>query len=140
MICEVLKLIQTFVLKKFSFLMVSALFKWFSILLLLLGSAYSYPASGRRLFGNETVHPFYISVTEFNHNQKENIVEISCKMFADDFENILRAQYKTSIDITHPKDIKQLEKLMYDYVQKHLQLKINGKPVSLQFVGYEKEN
>ena len=85
------------------------------------------------------VHPFYVSVTEFNHNQKDKTIEISCKMFAEDLENTLKSQYKTNVDITHPKDAKLVEKYVYEYLQKHFQLKVNGKAVTLQFVGYEKE-
>lgn len=87
-----------------------------------------------------TVHPFFVSVTEFNHNQNDKTIEISCKMFAEDFENTLKNQYKINIDITHPKDAKLVEKHMYEYLQKHLQLKINGKPITFQFIGYEKED
>lgn len=86
------------------------------------------------------MHPLYVSVTEFTHNSKEGIIEISCKMFADDCESMLRQQSKVNVDITHPKDVKQLEKIMNDYIQKCLQLKADGKPVILQWVGYEKEN
>jgi hypothetical protein len=88
----------------------------------------------------ETVHPFFVSVTEINHNAKASQLEISCKLFADDFENTLKKEYKANIDLTHPKDVKQLEKLVSDYIQKHLQFKVNGKQVSLQFIGYEKES
>lgn len=88
----------------------------------------------------KSTHPFYVSVTEFNHNAKEGIIEISCKMFADDCENTLKQQTKTNVDITNPKDVKQLEKILNDYIQKRLQLKVDGKPVVLQWVGYEKEN
>lgn len=88
----------------------------------------------------QKAHPFYVSVTEFNHNAKEGIIEISCKMFADDCENTLKQQTKTNVDITNPKDVKQLEKILNDYIQKRLQLKVDGKPVVLQWVGHEKEN
>ena len=87
-----------------------------------------------------TAHPLYVSVTEFSHNQKEGIIEISCKMFADDCETTLRQQTKINVDITHPKDPKQLEKILNEYIQKHLQLKVDGRPAVLQWVGYEKEN
>ena len=88
----------------------------------------------------ERVHPLYVSVTEFNHNAKEGIIEISCKMFADDCENTLKQLTKMDVDITNPKDVKQLEKILNDYIQKHLQLKVDGKPAPLQWVGYEKES
>ena len=35
------------------------------------------------------VHPFYVSVTEINQNAAEKSLEISCKFFADDFEQTL---------------------------------------------------
>lgn len=134
-----MKLNQTFVLKKFTFLMVKFLFKWLVTGAFLLPAlcAVNHPVL---LSGNKALHPFYVSVTEFNHNQKENTLEISCKLFADDFENTLKTQYKTVVDISNPKDSGQVEKLVYDYLQKRLILKANGKPVVTQFVGFEKEN
>jgi hypothetical protein len=92
------------------------------------------------LLGNKAIHPFYVSVTEFNHNQKESVLEISCKLFADDFESTLKTQYKTVIDISNPKDTRLVDKLAYDYLQKHLVLKLNSRPAITQFVGFEKEN
>ncbi len=86
------------------------------------------------------LHPFFVSVTEFSHNQKENSIEISCKMFTDDFENTLKAQYKAAIDLKNPKDARQLETFTYDYLQKHLQLRINSREVKAEFIGYEVEN
>lgn len=85
------------------------------------------------------LHPFFVSVTEFNHNPKEHTIEIGCKLFADDFETTLKAQYKANVDLTNPKDVKQVEGMINDYVQKHLKVKVNGKPVNLVFVGFEKE-
>ena len=86
------------------------------------------------------IHPLYISVTEFNYNETEHVLEISCKMFADDFEKILNKQNKTSMDISSAKDKTLVEKMAYDYIRKHLRLSVNGSPVNLQFVGFEKEN
>ncbi|MBE7171733.1 MAG: hypothetical protein INR73_14185 [Williamsia sp.] len=108
----------------------------------LAGLAGILPVPGEMASGQSSgeAHPLYVSVTEFNHNPKESIIEISCKMFADDCEATLRQQSKTNVDITHPKDVKQLEKIMNDYIQKNLQLKVDGKPVLMQWVGYEKEN
>lgn len=116
------------------------LFHWLLPAILHLNQLFAIQALSQQTGDASLAHPFYVSVTEFNHNQKENILEISCKMFADDFETTLKTQYKTVIDITHPKDPKQVEKLAFDYLQKHLQLKINGRQAVYQFIGYEKEN
>ena len=113
--------------------MVSALFKWSFIVVFFMTTGFKLQTSG-------VTHPFFVSVTEINHNAKEAQLEITSKMFADDFENTLKSEYKTNIDVSNPKDIKQLEKMMNDYLQKHLQLKINGRAVIMRFLGFEKEN
>ena len=74
-------------------------------------------------------HPFFVSVTEMNHNAKDKTLEISCKLFADDFEKGLEQVYKIPVDITNPKDKKQTDQYISDYLKKHLQLKIDGKSI-----------
>jgi U3 small nucleolar RNA-associated protein 14 len=106
--------------------MASILFKW-----LLIGSLIVSPAS--------TYHPIFVSVTEIEHNAKEKTLEISCKIFTDDFEKTLKATYKTYVDLLKPKDKNAMNKLVADYVQKHLIIKADGKTVALQFIGYEQD-
>jgi hypothetical protein len=84
-------------------------------------------------------HPFYVSVTEVNHNAKDKTLEISCKMFLDDTENTLKKQYNTPVELTNPKDPKKAQQMVSEYVKKHLALKVDGKVVPLEFVGFEVE-
>ncbi len=86
------------------------------------------------------IHPFYVSVTEINHNKAEKSLEISCKIFAEDLEDILKKNYKTTVDLSDASREAQNNKLVSDYIQKHLLFSINGKPVKLAFVGFEKES
>ncbi|RYZ27517.1 MAG: hypothetical protein EOO10_12475 [Chitinophagaceae bacterium] len=86
-----------------------------------------------------TVHPFYVSVTEINQNAAEKSLEISCKFFADDFEQTLEKAYKTQLDISSDKDKAFFDKFIPDYIAKHFGLTVDGKPVKLNYVGYEKE-
>lgn len=86
-----------------------------------------------------TYHPIFVSVTEIEHNAKDKTLEISCKIFTDDFETTLRAAYKTYVDLLKPKDRNAMNKLVGDYVQKHLLIKVDGKPVALEFLGYEQD-
>ncbi|MBK8520853.1 MAG: DUF6702 family protein [Ferruginibacter sp.] len=107
--------------------MASFLFKW----LLISGLAFN-PAPA-------TYHPIYVSVTEIEHNAKDKTLEVSCKIFTDDFEKTLRSTYNTYVDLLKPKDKNATNKLVADYVQKHLLIKVDGKPVALQFLGYEQD-
>jgi hypothetical protein len=86
-----------------------------------------------------SLHPFYVSVTEVSQNAAEKTLEVSCRFFADDFEETLQKAYKTPLNITTEKDKVQFDKFIPDYVNKHLQLLADGKSVKLTYVGYEKE-
>ena len=84
-------------------------------------------------------HPFYVSVTEINYNAKEKTLELSNKVFLEDLEKTLKKQLGVPVELTSPKEPKKAQQQVSDYVKKHLQIKIDGKPVTLEFVGYEAE-
>ncbi|MDQ6814885.1 MAG: hypothetical protein M3040_14210 [Bacteroidota bacterium] len=84
-------------------------------------------------------HPFYISVTEMNYNVKSKSFEVSCKMFAEDIENVLKQNYKTNVDLSNENLLAQNNQLLNNYITKHLSFNINSKAVSFKFVGFEKE-
>ncbi len=107
--------------------MVSFLFKW----LLIGGFLHSLPVPAD--------HPIFVSVTEIEHNAKDKTLEISCKIFTDDFEKTLRQTYKGTVDLLQPKDKAVMNRLVSGYVKKHLLIKVQGRPVSLQFIGYEQQ-
>jgi len=105
--------------------MASILYKWF--LVAFLGFFYD-PAP---------MHPLYLSVTEIEHNAKEKTLEVSCKIFTDDFEKTLRKAYNTHIDLLDPNIKDAMGKLVNDYVQKHLKIGLEGKNATMRFIGYE---
>jgi len=84
-------------------------------------------------------HPLYIAVTEINHNAKDKILEVSCKVFTNDFETVLGKMAGAKVDLSSAKDKAASDKLIADYVGRHLRLKVDGKPVQLHFVGSENE-
>ena len=106
--------------------MSSIIFKWLLISFSLLP------------IGKNNLHPIFVSVTEIEHNAKENMLEISCKIFTDDFEKTLRTTYKTHIDLLDEKIKPAMDKLVNDYVQKHLKIITDGKVVGLKYLGFEK--
>ena len=108
--------------------------KWFLLLTVFWGT----PKAEEQSL-NKNLHPFYVSVTEINQNATEKSLEISCKFFADDFEHTLEKAFKTQLDIISDKDKASFDKFIPDYVGKHFSLLVDGKPVKLSYVGYEKE-
>jgi hypothetical protein len=110
-------------------------YKWFFVLLLA-GNAFI----PRGQMADSLTHPFYVSVTEINHNATDKNLEISCKIFTDDFETALSKSSGVKIDLFNPKDKPAVEKQITAYLKKHLVLKLDNKSVVLEFVGFEREN
>jgi activator of 2-hydroxyglutaryl-CoA dehydratase len=86
---------------------------------------------------NVAYHPIFVSVTEIEHNTKTKSLEISTKIFTDDFEKTLRAAYKTKVDLLDGLQKVEMDKLVSDYIKKHLVISIDGKPTTIKYVGYE---
>ena len=83
------------------------------------------------------MHPVYVSVVEIEHNKADQSLEMSCRIFTDDFEKTLRGTTKQKVDLINPADKKAMEQLVNQYIQQHLKIRVNGKTVSLNFLGYE---
>jgi hypothetical protein len=84
-------------------------------------------------------HPFYVSVTEITHNAKEKQYEISCKLFAEDFEQTLKKQHNVVVDLSSDAQHAQNDKLVAAYMQQHLSIAADGKPLKLHYLGFERE-
>src|SRR3954471_6824080 len=85
------------------------------------------------------LHPFYISMTEINFNNKTKSLEVSVRIFTDDFEKTLRKKCNCKVDLLAVNEKKAMERVVNDYVQQHLQFKIDGRPQPLEFAGYQQE-
>lgn len=86
------------------------------------------------------LHPFYVSVTEINHNAKERSLEISCKIIAEDLEEVLKTTYKTKVDLSAENMQAINDKLVADYIGKHLSISTDGKAEKLNYIGFEKQS
>jgi hypothetical protein len=86
-----------------------------------------------------SLHPYYMSVTEFEYKPAEKEVQVSCKIFTDDLEGTLKKEYKRKVDILNTVSKKENEQLLNSYLQQHLRLQLDGKPVVLKMIGFEEE-
>lgn len=108
--------------------MASSVYKWLFL-----------PLTCLLLAGKPAPHPFHVSVIEVNHNAVDKTLEISCKIFTDDFEKILAKNYKTKVDLINPKDKAPMDSLVKKYIFSHLSISANGKPVSFNYIGFEND-
>lgn len=89
-------------------------------------------------FSSNTIHPVYMSVTEIEHNSKEHSLEISCKIFTNDFESQLKKGNSQKIDLLNPELKTKMNALVESYIQNHLKIRVNNNPISkMKFIGFE---
>lgn len=85
------------------------------------------------------LHPFYVSMTEIVHRPKEKQLEISVRIFTDDLEKGVAKQCNCKVDLLDPKKHNQMEVVLEKYLDKVLEIKVNGATVSPIWLGFEKE-
>ena len=108
--------------------MASILFKWFLLAgIIITALAFTENAADYK-------HPFFISVTEIEHNNSEKTLEISCKIFADDFEKTLKQNNKVHIDLLNKESQLRMEPLVNNYISSHLSVIADGKNVVMKFL------
>ena len=122
--------------------MATSFYKWLALPLFSLGFWLTNESS---LFTkdviDEAIHPIHISTVEINHNAADKNLEITCKIFWDDFESILTKKNNNKrVDLTNEKNLQDNNKLVFGYINSHLSITVDGKPLTLNFVGFEKED
>jgi hypothetical protein len=88
---------------------------------------------------NSFKHPLHLSSTELNYNAKTATVEVSCRIFTDDFEDLLGKKYKVKPDLSAPAKHKEMDALVEKYMASHMQLNTGGKILPLTYIGYEND-
>jgi hypothetical protein len=78
-------------------------------------------------------HPFYVSLTQIEHNTQNKSLEISVRIFSDDLQKALQ-QYRKTIKIY----TNQSQALTY-YLQERLRMWVNGAPANVLFWGKEED-
>ena len=84
-------------------------------------------------------HPFFISLTEMRYNVGSKKMELAQKIFWDDLEVALSKEAGLTVDFLNPKDKVKLESLVEAYLLQHTQVWVNGKLISLNYLGHDIE-
>ena len=95
--------------------------RWVGLALLLTGSAW--------------LHPVHVSVTNLDLDPVNGKVELSVKIFADDFQDLILYKYGVQLNIIEQEDPGDKIGAVNEYMQGALKLVFNGKEAAdLQFV------
>lgn len=88
---------------------------------------------------HEAMHPYHVSATEIEYNAGKKRLEISSKIFTDDFEAVLMKVYQSKADFADKNLQKQMDELVNRYITTHLAVRSNGKLMPLQLYGWERD-
>lgn len=83
------------------------------------------------------VHPYHVSATEMEYNTASKQIEISTKIFTDDFEAVLAKLYKQKVDLSKADMHPQMTELIKKYITTHLSIRNNNKLLPLTLFGWE---
>jgi len=67
--------------------------------------------------------------------KEEKVIQIITKIFTEDIEQALQARYSPSISLDSKKETKIDEDFLLRYILQKLKIKVNGKPVALNYIG-----
>lgn len=81
------------------------------------------------------LHPFYVSVTEINHNAEAQSLEISIKMFSDDLEEALNQRFGETMNLGLDDEHPDADVYLALYLQDELKLSADGTPLTFTYVG-----
>jgi len=88
-------------------------------------------------FADNGFHPLHVSTTNVTFNAAEKDLEVTCTIFTDDLEEVIRKKYHQKTDLTRPDMHKAMDVLLNKYVSNHLQLKVNKSTGTLNYLGFE---
>jgi len=84
-------------------------------------------------------HPFFVSLTEIIYNPKSKSIEISVRTITHDIEKELEMDCQCKVDLSQKELHTEMEPVLKNYLTKSIKIQRDGKPLIIQFLGFEKE-
>ena len=85
-------------------------------------------------------HKYYFSLTEIKANTFSKTLSVSSKLFIDDLESALQKTNNIKFDLSKSTNNKAVQNAVFNYINNHFQIYLDGKMVPLNLVGFETEN
>jgi hypothetical protein len=92
------------------------------------------------LLSSFAIHKFYVSVTQIDFVPKKQRIEITSRIFIDDFEKVLKNKYDRSFYLSTKKEIPEANAYIQKYLEEKIKLVVNNKPYKVTFITKEVED
>ncbi len=87
------------------------------------------------LFAFTAAHKFYLSVTNVSYSEKDKAIQITSRIFIDDFEKLLQERYDIEAKLATENESKLADEFIEKYLRAKLVVEIDGTPISYDFIG-----
>ncbi len=87
------------------------------------------------LFAFTMAHKFYVSVTNVRYSEDDKAIQITSRIFIDDFENVLQERYGFDAELATKNESGDADAYLEKYLRTKFVVDINGKNVSYNFIG-----
>lgn len=85
-------------------------------------------------------HKFYISVTSVEYSDKDRALQITTRIFIDDFEKVLQERYGIKGSLATKEESDMADAYIEKYLRTKFMVEINDRPVDFDFLGKEYDN
>jgi hypothetical protein len=82
-------------------------------------------------------HPIHVSVCEINHNAQKSILEITLRIFSDDFEDVLEERTGVRTKLATPQELAVANDYIMDYIREKFVVVVNDTLKSLVLITKE---
>lgn len=84
-------------------------------------------------------HKFYIGVFQIDYFKEKKSIQITTRLFIDDFEKVLHKKYNKHFYITTKDEVADANLYVSKYLQEKLKIKVNNKNHPIEFLLKEQE-
>lgn len=95
---------------------------------------------GVLMFCSFTLHKFYVSIYQIKYSSSKKELQITSRIFVDDLNEVLYKKYHEKTQIGDKKVTNSDITLMKKYILERFLIKVNDKPVELNYLSNEVEN
>ena len=85
-------------------------------------------------------HKFYVSVTNIEHSEKDNALQITSRIFIDDLENVIQERYGVTLNLATDKELEAADDYIAKYFRQKFVVMLDGEVLPYQFLGKKYDN
>lgn len=92
------------------------------------------------LFAFVTAHKFYVSVTNIGYSEKEDALQITCRIFIDDLESVLEERYGFKGHLATDQESETANAFIEKYLKTKFEVHIDDEDMIYEFLGKKYDN